>query len=269
MTQEAAIASSPGQVESLVTDPRLVEERRGQIVRAAVKLFSEHGYYTTTIQQIARQAGISTGLIYQYFRDKDDILFLSLKLVLETYENEIPPRLEGFEHPVDRLCMALWAYSAIIDGLKEATVLAYRSTKSLRADRRALVKDEEIKTNRLIEACLRACIAGGYMRKVNVHLHAYQFVMFCHAWALKHWAFRERYSLGRYVAEGVTLLVEPFLTASGAKALGSLRRRSGNFTREIRQSLQAGRARSPDDRTVIRPIRVKGSPRAGRKESRT
>ena len=269
MTQEAAVTSSPGRVESLVTDPKLVEERRGQIVRAAVKLFSEQGYYTTTIQQIARQAGISTGLIYQYFRDKDDILFLSLKLVLETYENEIPPRLEGFEHPIDRLCMALWAYSTIIDGLKEATVLAYRSTKSLRADRRALVKDEEIKTNRLIEACLRACITGGYMRKVNVHLHAYQCVMFCHAWALKHWAFREKYSLGRYVAEGVKLLVEPFLTASGTKALDALRRRSGNFTREIPQALQAGRSRSPDDKTAIRPTRAKGNSRAARKEART
>ena len=64
---------SAGEVQALVTDPKLVEERRGQIVRAAVKLFSEDGYYTTTIQQIARQAGISTGLIYQYFRDKDDI----------------------------------------------------------------------------------------------------------------------------------------------------------------------------------------------------
>jgi AcrR family transcriptional regulator len=85
---------SAGDVQALVTDPKLVEERRGQIVRAAVKLFSEDGYYTTTIQQIAKQAGISTGLIYQYFRDKDDILFLSLKMVLDTYEHEIPSQTQ-------------------------------------------------------------------------------------------------------------------------------------------------------------------------------
>ena len=87
--------SSPGTVESVVTDPKLVGERREQIIRAAIKLFSEQGYYSTTIQHIAREAGISVGLIYQYFRDKDDVLFLTLKLVLETYEKEIPAALAG------------------------------------------------------------------------------------------------------------------------------------------------------------------------------
>ena len=180
--------SSAADVLALVTDPRLVEERRGQIVRAAVKLFSEEGYYTTTIQQIARQAGVSTGLIYQYFRDKDDILFLTLKLVLDTYEREIPPQLDGVEHPVERLCMALRAYCRIVDGLLEATVLAYRSTKSLRPDRRVLVKDAEIRSNRLIEECLLACIEGGFMRQTDTYLLSYQMVMYAHAWALKHWA---------------------------------------------------------------------------------
>lgn len=222
---------SPGHVASVVTDTRLVEERRGQILRAAVKLFSDKGYYTTTIAQIAREAGVSTGLIYQYFGDKDDVLLLSLKLVLETYEREIPPRLEGVKHPVERLCMALWAYCSIVDGLREATVLAYRSTKSLRADRRALVKQDEIRTNRLLQNCLRACIAGGYMRAVNEYLLVYQYVHFCHAWALKHWALRAKFSLGRYVAEGIGLLVEPFLTARGRAALGAMRRRTANFTR--------------------------------------
>ena len=235
---------SPGHVKSLVTDARLVEERRGQILRAAVKLFSDEGYYTTTISQIAREAGVSTGLIYQYFGDKDDILFLSLKLVLETYAKEIPPRLEGVKHPVERLCTALWAYCTIVDGLREATILAYRSTKSLRADRRALVKADETRTNRLLQSCLRACIAGGYMRQVNEYLLVYQYVGFCHAWALKHWAFRAKFSLERYVAEGIGLLVEPFLTAKGRTALTAMRHRTADFTRAAGPAAPSRRTRT-------------------------
>lgn len=218
--------SSAGKVESLVTDPKLVEERRGQIVRAAIKLFSEDGYYTTTIQQIARAAGVSTGLIYQYFRDKDDILFLTLRLVLDNYENEIPLQLEGVKHPVERLCRAIWAYCAIVDAQREATVLAYRSTKSLRADRRILIKDGEVRTNQLIEKAIRACITGGFMRPINEHLLSYQCVMFAHGWALKHWVFQGRYTLVDYVDEGLKLLVEPFLTAKGRAVLSGMRLRT-------------------------------------------
>lgn len=218
--------SAPAHVESLVSDPRLVEERRAQIVRAAVKLFSEQGYYTTTIQQVARQAGISTGLVYQYFRDKDDLLLLALVQVLERYEQEIPRRLEGIEAPVGRLCAALRTYCGIVDGMREATVLTYRSTKSLRADRRALIMEGERRTNRLLERCIHACVAAGDMRAVNEHLLAYAYVMFCHAWALKHWALRDRYSLEQYVRQGLALLVEPYLTAQGRGAYAQALRRS-------------------------------------------
>lgn len=241
--------STAGDVQALVTDPRLVEERRGQIVRAAVKLFSEDGYYTTTIQQIAREAGVSTGLIYQYFRDKDDILFLSLKLVLDTYENEIPPQLEGVKHPVERLCVATGAYCGIVDGLLDATVLAYRSTKSLRPDRRILVKDAETRTNHLIEQCINACVEGDFMREVNEHLLSYQLVMFAHSWALKHWALRERYTLSQYVAEGIKILVEPFLTAKGRRALGDIRQRTHAF---------AG-----DGPAAVKPSRIPAGRRSG------
>jgi AcrR family transcriptional regulator len=218
----AAANRAPDFVESLVADPRLVEERRRQIVRAAVKLFSEQGYYTTTIQQIARQAGISTGLVYQYFRDKDDLLLLALMQVLDSYEQEIPRNLEGIEHPVARLCTAVGTYCAVVDRLRDATVLTYRSSKSLRAERRALLMEGETRTNRLLEGCIRSCVECGDMRPVNEHLLAYSYVMFCHAWALKHWALGKRYTLERYVAEGLTLLVEPYLTATGREAyLGS------------------------------------------------
>jgi len=215
---------SAARVEAQVTDPRLVEERREQIVRAAAKLFSEHGYYSTTIQDIAREADISVGLIYQYFRDKDDVLFLTLQTVLETYEHEIPRALEGIEPPLERLCLAIEAYCRIVDRMREATVLTYRSTKSLRAERRKYVMEGETRTNRLLESCVRSCVSTGLMQRVNVDLLVYQYVHFAHAWALKQWAFRGHYTLDEYVKEGLRLLVEPFLTDKGRASFSQMRR---------------------------------------------
>ena len=215
----------PDNVPSAVADPKLVEERREQIIKAATKLFSEQGYYLTTIQDIASAAGISVGLIYQYFKDKDDVLFLTLKLVLETYEKVIPEAIEGTEHPLERLYLAIGAYCRVVDRLRDATVLTYRSTKSLRADRRTFIKEGETRTNRLLEGCLRACITAGHVRPINDSLLVYQYVLYSHAWALKQWALRGRYSLEDYVEEGIKLLVEPFLTEKGRAAMVRLKRK--------------------------------------------
>ncbi|MDH5400319.1 MAG: TetR/AcrR family transcriptional regulator, partial [Cyclobacteriaceae bacterium] len=49
-------------------------EKRQRILQAAVELFARHGYAHTSISQIAQNAGISKGLIYNYFESKETIL---------------------------------------------------------------------------------------------------------------------------------------------------------------------------------------------------
>lgn len=49
-------------------------ERRERILTDAADLFIHYGYDKTTIRDIARQAGVSQGGIYQYFKGKDDLL---------------------------------------------------------------------------------------------------------------------------------------------------------------------------------------------------
>ena len=44
------------------------------IMETALELFAENGFHATSISQIAKKAGISKGLIYNYFESKNDIL---------------------------------------------------------------------------------------------------------------------------------------------------------------------------------------------------
>lgn len=50
------------------------EERKRQILDAALVLFARHGYGGTTTKEIAREAGITEGLIFHYFAGKADLL---------------------------------------------------------------------------------------------------------------------------------------------------------------------------------------------------
>ncbi|HPE18425.1 MAG TPA: TetR/AcrR family transcriptional regulator [Tenuifilaceae bacterium] len=50
------------------------ETTKQKIVDAALELFAEAGFHTTSISQIARKAGISKGLMYNYFESKEELL---------------------------------------------------------------------------------------------------------------------------------------------------------------------------------------------------
>jgi AcrR family transcriptional regulator len=59
----------------------LAQERRQQIVQAAVEVFSARGYGEATIREIARRAGLAEGTVYLYFRSKRDLLFAAWESV--------------------------------------------------------------------------------------------------------------------------------------------------------------------------------------------
>jgi AcrR family transcriptional regulator len=54
--------------------PKVVENRREQIIDAAINVFSQKGFNRTINQDIAREAGITPGLIYHYFENKNALL---------------------------------------------------------------------------------------------------------------------------------------------------------------------------------------------------
>lgn len=49
-------------------------EKRQQILDAATRVFASRGYHGARVSDIAREAGIAYGLVYHYFRNKDEIL---------------------------------------------------------------------------------------------------------------------------------------------------------------------------------------------------
>ena len=57
----------------------IINLRRAQLTRAAYKVVGQKGYYDFTIRDIAREAGLSTGLVHYYFKNKEDLLLNLLK----------------------------------------------------------------------------------------------------------------------------------------------------------------------------------------------
>ena len=57
-----------------VSDVVLLEQRRNDLLAVAARCFAEKGFTATTMQVIAREAGMSVGNLYNYFSGKDAIV---------------------------------------------------------------------------------------------------------------------------------------------------------------------------------------------------
>ena len=54
-------------------------EKKEKIIKAGFDLICEKGYYNTNTAEIAQAAGVSTGIVYSYFKDKRDIFIEGIK----------------------------------------------------------------------------------------------------------------------------------------------------------------------------------------------
>ncbi|MBI5940259.1 MAG: TetR/AcrR family transcriptional regulator [Caulobacterales bacterium] len=88
-----------------------MEPTRERILFAAMTLFSEKGYLSTSVADILREAGANSGSLYHFFPTKQDVLLA----VLEMYRDGIYPMLlapawEGVDDPIERVFALLGAY---------------------------------------------------------------------------------------------------------------------------------------------------------------
>ncbi|MEW9501029.1 TetR/AcrR family transcriptional regulator [Jeotgalibacillus marinus] len=52
---------------------KLKEEKKKLILKEAIKLFSQNGYSNTTIEKVAKAAGVSFGSVFSYFKNKESL----------------------------------------------------------------------------------------------------------------------------------------------------------------------------------------------------
>jgi TetR/AcrR family transcriptional regulator, fatty acid metabolism regulator protein len=53
---------------------KVQEERRRQILQAAVRTFADKGYHASRVSDIAKEAGVAYGLVYHYYESKETLL---------------------------------------------------------------------------------------------------------------------------------------------------------------------------------------------------
>ncbi|WP_417685739.1 transcriptional regulator BetI [Roseibium sp.] len=116
-------------------------ERRRSLIEATVDAIHERGYSDVTVAQIAKRAGVSSGLALHYFGSKDQLLAATMRHLLKDLGDGIRERLREARNPRERI-------SAIIAGnfapgqFREAVIAAwlafYAQSRTTQSNRRLL-----------------------------------------------------------------------------------------------------------------------------------
>lgn len=81
--------------------------KRERILRAAVDVFAEHGYFNAKVAQIAKSAGVADGTIYLYFDGKEDLLITIFREHTRNYLHALEQRLANVNDSEERLRIAV------------------------------------------------------------------------------------------------------------------------------------------------------------------
>lgn len=76
---------------------RRKEERPQEITEAAFQAFSEKGYAATRVEEVAQRAGVSKGLLYLYFKTKEELFKAVIKSVVIRRVDALVAALENTE----------------------------------------------------------------------------------------------------------------------------------------------------------------------------
>jgi len=189
-------------VPTQVKNPELVEQRRRQIVEAAVPLFIDNGFHKTTTRQIARAAKVSVGSMYEYVASKEDILYLACLSIHDQVEQGVTNAMTKTTSGRAVLKEVIREFFLVCHHMNNEILLMYQVTKSLPLhwQKKVLANDLRI-TDLLIDTLKRVMKAGDLpqLTEKSCDLIAHNITVLGHMWTFRRWYLAKHYSIEEYI----------------------------------------------------------------------
>jgi AcrR family transcriptional regulator len=152
----------------------LAKGRQEEIIRAAAKRFSRHGFGKTTLEEIARDVRIGKPTIYHYFKSKDELYYSSITFQSSQFIEDIKAIFNNQDLPVGA---RLLEYFAFKESVHQRYSLLYDLMLSLFKDD-SMEKEKQILQNLLqkeseVVGLILSSIYTGRIESMNLSLPFY------------------------------------------------------------------------------------------------
>jgi TetR/AcrR family transcriptional regulator, fatty acid metabolism regulator protein len=99
------------------------KEKQKQIIEAAVRVFAQKGFVRSTIYDIAREAGIGKGTIYEYFESKEDVINLTFETFMEELVPDFGAITQSSLSATEKLCRMISGFAGMLKSKEKQDLL--------------------------------------------------------------------------------------------------------------------------------------------------
>lgn len=174
--------------------------RRSQLTRAAYKVVAQKGYYEFTVKDIAREAGLSTGMVHYYFKNKEALLLNLLKEINNNMTIFLNRAIRTSDDPREKLTIFMTQAFEVVNREKDYFYIIIDFWTQINKNER--MKRANIKLFRSyrdeLSKILEEGIARGEFVEMDVHFMATFIISIIQGMIVQHVIDRQRFSYEDY-----------------------------------------------------------------------
>jgi TetR/AcrR family transcriptional repressor of bet genes len=147
------------------------ERRRGQLIAATMKCIARKGMSSTSIGDVAKEAGLSQGIVNLHFESKDNLLTETLQHLADDYKTRFNSALEAAgPDAVSKLLaiMQLDLRAPVIDRQKIAVWFAFWGEVKSRPTYRRICNERDQYYDQVVETLCAEILADGHYEGISV-----------------------------------------------------------------------------------------------------
>lgn len=140
------------------------EVRYAQLMTAALNCFAEHGYHGTTMDKVAKVAGLSKGSLYRFFQSKEDLLLA----MLDEWDRDLQEMMDAWPDSMtslEKLREYCFASISSVTEYRELTLVWLEFVRHPKARER--INSSYITNRKILSSLIRRGISEGSIRQVS------------------------------------------------------------------------------------------------------
>jgi AcrR family transcriptional regulator len=214
-------------IRAFSSNEKLVEERREQIIRSAIRLFNKKGFDGTRMRDIAAACKMTSANLYNYIAEKDDII----RMVMEKGRNEsyafirrVEAELENLD-VLEVLIKAIDMFFRHIDCNRAGVTFLYRGIASFKNGIRSQVIAVEADETDIFDRILKKGCVEGKFKIEDTRILADNIVTLGQMWAVKHGVLSRRYTIDDYIRLQTAVVLKQIYPSEDVASVRGIRRR--------------------------------------------